>query len=134
MEKKQKVLQVYGIVVCIVSIITFIICISILVSAVISRSDPLYSGYSNKDLSSFESYKVEVMKSINKDQVYIPDDPTIKQMYEAAKEEKINRVLHKTKSDIIVTGLLIIICIMLFITHWWMIKKYSKTEKLPMAA
>ena len=134
MEKKRKVIQVYAIIVCIVAIITFIICIAILVSAIIDRGDPIYSGYSKTDLSSYENYKMEVMKSIQKDQAYIPDDQTIKQMYEAAKDEKINKVLHDTKSDIIVSGLLIIFCIIFFFTHWWMIKKYNKDEEVPAAA
>lgn len=125
MEKKHKVIQVYGIIVCIVSVITFIICVSILVTAIIDRSDPLLSGYSQQDLSSFESYKVQVLKSIKVDQAYIPDDDAIKQMYEAAINDKIKKVLHNTKSSIIVTGLLILICLILFITHWRMIKKYS---------
>ena len=134
MEKKRKVIQVYAIIVCIVAIITFIICMAVLVSAVIDRGDPVYSGYSKADLSSFENYKMEIMKSIDKDQAYIPDDQTLKQMYEAAKEEKINKALHRTKSDIIVSGLLIIFCIILFFTHWWMIKKYGKDEEVPAAA
>ena len=130
MEKKRKVIQVYAIIVCIVAIITFIICMAILVSAVIDRGDPIYAGFSQKpELSSFENYKMEVMKSIEKDQAYIPDDQTIKKMYEAAKDEKINKVLHNSKSDIIVTGLLIIFCIILFITHWWMLKKHGKDEE-----
>lgn len=134
MEKKRKVIQVYALIVAIVAIITFIICTAILVSAIIDRSDPIYSGYSQTDLSSFENYKMQVMKSIDKDQAYIPDDQTIKQMYEAAKDEKINKALHNTKRNIIVTSLLIIFSIILFLTHWLMIKKYGKDEEVPAAA
>ena len=134
MEKKRKVIQVYAIIVSIVAIITFIICMSILVSSIIDRSDPFTSGSSRVDLSSFENYKMEVMKSIKKDQAYIPDDQAIKQMYEAAKDQKINKTLHRTKRDIIVNGLLIVFCIILFFTHWWMIKKYDKDEEVPAAA
>lgn len=134
MEKKRKVIQVYAIIVSIVAIITFIICMSILVSSIIDRSDPFTSGSSRVDLSSFENYKMEVMKSIEKDQAYIPDDQAIKQMYEAAKDQKINKTLHRTKRDIIVNGLLIVFCIILFFTHWWMIKKYDKDEEVPAAA
>ena len=135
MEKKRKVIQVYAIIVCIVAIITTIICIAILVSAIIDRGDPIYSGYSqNTELSSFENYKMGVMKSIEKDQAYIPDDQTIKQMYESAKDEKINKVLHDTKNNIIVTSMLILFCIILFFTHWWMIKKQGKDEEVPVAA
>lgn len=134
MEKKRKVIQVYALIVAIVAIITFIICTAILVSAIIDRSDPIYSGYSQTDLSSFENYKMQVMKSIEKDQAYIPDDQAIKQMYEAAKDEKINKALHNTKRNIIVTSLLIIFCIILFFTHWLMIKKYGKDEEVTAVA
>lgn len=131
MEKKRKVIQVYAIIVSIVAIITFIICLSILVSSIIDRSDPFTSGSSRVDLSSYENYKMGVMKSIEKDQAYIPDDQAIKQMYEAAKNQKINKTLHRTKRDIIVNSLLIVFCIILFFTHWWMIKKYDKDEDAP---
>ena len=134
MEKKRKVIQIYAIIVCIVAIITFIICMAILVSSIIDRSDPITSGSSRADLSSFENYKMEVMKSIEKDQAYIPDDEAIKLMYEASKDAKINKTLHRTKRDIIVNGLLLIFCIILFLTHWGMIKKYDKDEEVPAAA
>lgn len=129
MEKKRKVIQVYAIIVCIVAIITFIISVSVLVSSIIDRSDPLLSGYSKKDLSSFENYKMEVLKSVKKDQAYIPDDATIKQMYKSAKDEKIRKVLHESLNSIVVTSILIVICIILFITHWWLIRKYNKSDE-----
>lgn len=126
MEKKKSIMQIYGIIVCIVSIVTFIICLSILVSSLLTRSEPLLSGYSNKDLSSFESYKVEVLSKVKKDQVYIPDDATIQQMFDAAKEEKINKVLHTTKTSIFVSSMLLMLSLILFVTHWLMIRKYSR--------
>ena len=134
MEKKRKIIQVYGLIVCIITVITTIICISVLVSNLIDRSEPLLSGHSRYDLSSFENYKMEVMKSIEKNQSYIPDDQAIKQMYESAKNEIINKVLHRTRKDIIVSGLLIVICIIFFFPHWFMIKKYDRAEKTPAAA
>ena len=130
MEKKRKIIQVYAIIVCIISIITFIICVSILVSATIARSNPVYSGYSKYDLSSFESYKMEVMKSVAKDQAYIPDDPTVMKMYESAKEEKINKVMHNTLQEIVVSSLLIFVSLILFISHWVIMKKYGKLDNM----
>ena len=127
MEKKRKSIQVYAIIVCIVAIVTFIICAAIFVSALIDRGEPL-SGYSRHDLSSFANYKMEVMKSVDKEQAYVPDDAAIKDMYEAAKQEKINNVLHETKKSIIVTSILIVLSIILFVLHWMMIKKYNKPE------
>jgi NADH:ubiquinone oxidoreductase subunit 3 (subunit A) len=125
MEKKIKGIQVYGIIVCIISIITFIICVSLLVTAIIDRSEPIYSNYYGKDLSSFESYKMDVLKTVTEDQVYTPDDETIMNMYEAAKTEKHNKALHETKSSIIVNSLLIVFSIILFLIHWRIINRYS---------
>lgn len=129
METKRKALQIYAIIVCVVAIITFIISMAILVSAIMDRNDPIYSGYSKVDLSSFENYKMEVMKSVVKDQVYIPDDQAIEKMYEAAKQEKINKVLHDSKSSITVNAILIAFCLLLFITHWLLIRKYGKDNE-----
>ena len=123
MQKKRKGIQVYAIIVAIVAIVTFIICTSIMVSSLIDRSNPLMSGFSKHDLSSFENYKMSVMKSVVKEQAYIPTDAEIRNMFEAAKDEKINKVLHNTKRNIIVTSLLIVISVVLFVTHWLMIKK-----------
>ena len=129
MEKKRRTIQVYAIIVNIVAIITFIISFIVLVSAIIDRSDPINSGHSRHDLSSFESYKMEIMRSIDKNQAYIPTDEEIKKMFDAAKEEMIDRVMHNTKRDLIVTGLLIVVSIGLFIAHWLIIKKYNKLEE-----
>jgi len=125
MEKKRKVSQVYGLIVCIVAIITFIICISILVTSILDRSAPLYSnmGYSKTDLSSFENFKMDKLKSVAKDQAYIPNNDELKQAYEDAKTEKINKVLHNTLTSIIVSSIIIVICLVLFFTHWRMIRK-----------
>lgn len=128
MEKKRRGIQVYAIIVSIVAIVTFIICLSVLVSAIINRSDPMNSGYTRDDLSSFESYKLEKMKSVNKEQAYVPSDDELRAMFEAAKNEKVNRVMHNTKRDLIVTGLLIFLSIALFISHWMIVKKYNQLD------
>ncbi|HYQ56526.1 MAG TPA: hypothetical protein VEP89_04190 [Draconibacterium sp.] len=128
MEKKRRGLQVYAIIVSIVAIVTFIICLSIMVAAIINRSDPMNSGYSRDDLSSFESYKLEKMKSISKDQAYVPNDEELKAMFDAAKTDKINRVMHNTKRDMIISSLLIVLSIVLFVIHWTIIKRYNQLE------
>lgn len=126
MDKKRNIIQVYAIIVNIVAIITFIIALSSLVSALIDRSDPLYtSSYSQTDLSSFEKYKLDVLNQTDKDATYIPDDDTIHKMYEDAKIEKINKVEHQSYRTIMVSSLIIGFCIILFIFHWWLAKKYS---------
>lgn len=126
MEKKRSIIQVYAIIVNVVAIITFIIALVNFVSALIDRSDPLYtSSYNEADLSSFEKYKLDVLSNTAENAAYIPDDESIQRMYEDAKLEKINKVNHSSFRTMMVSGLVIVFCIILFAFHWWLAKKYS---------
>lgn len=128
MEKKRSIIQVYAIIVNVVAIITFIIALTNFVSAIIDRSEPLYtSSYNEADLSSFSKYKLDVLSETDKDATYIPDDDTIRAMYEDAKQEKINKVKHSSFRTMMVSGLVIVFSIILFAFHWWLAKKYSST-------
>lgn len=131
MEKQSKAPLIYGYAVCLVSVITIIICIAGLVNAVIDRGDPLHAErcYNNCiSLASFENYKMDLLTSSDKEFLEIPEDETLRAMYEAAKEEKILGVKHRTTREIMVNGLLIVICSVLFFTHWRWMKKLSKEK------
>ena len=129
MEKKRNIIQVYAIIVNVVAIITFLISATSLISAMIDRSDPLYTGsYSKVDLSSFEKYKMDVLKSTQKDDAFIPTDKQIRDMFEAAKTDKINKVLHTSFRTIVVSSVIIGVCIILFGFHWSIVQKYQRIE------
>jgi hypothetical protein len=129
MEKKNKAAQIYGYVVCVVAVITFIIAIAALSSSLIDLGDPLHSQYQNKtNLASFENYKVEAMKDIKQDAAYIPDDVTLKSMYEAERDSVIAQAKHHTKRNIMTNVILVIVSVLLFIVHWrWM----NRLNRLP---
>ena len=128
MEKPNRAIQVYGYTVCVVAIITFLITASIFVTALIDLGDPLHSGwYNGPSLASFENYKMDVRKAQQKPgeeatiASYMPDDATLKAMYESAKDEQIQKKTHEATKSMIVSGILIVISILLFLTHWfWM--------------
>jgi len=126
MEKKHKIIQVYAVVICIISVITVIISLSGIVSAIIDRGNPLYANRYEVYLTSFENFKMDALKSTVKDQVYIPDDKTLLKMYEDAKSDKIKMVKHQTYRTIIVSGISLAIGIILFGTHWWIIRRIGK--------
>jgi len=132
MERKQKIIQVYAVIVCVIAVITILISLSGLVSAYIDKSDPLavtvYSGKDTPSLSSFENFKMDILKSTQKDQAYIPDDQTLHKMFEEAKLDKIKTVEHRTQRDIIVSGMIMVIAIILFGSHWWLMKKMKVVE------
>jgi len=136
MEKSRKVgAQIYGYAVCLVAVITFLISISTLVNAIIDLGDPLHAGYSppgTPSLASFEIYKMDMLKSTQAGDVtkasYIPDDETLRAMFEAAKDDKIQATRHRSNQNMTIGGLLIIICVILFITHWRWMQKITRSE------
>jgi len=128
MEKKHKIMQVYAVIICVVTVITFLISVSSIVSAMMDRSDPLHARRSEVNLSSYENFKMDVLKSTQKDQAYIPDDKTIQEMYQSAKNDKIMTIQHQTSTTITVSGIVIVICFILFISNWFLLRKVTKQE------
>ena len=130
MEKSQTIgAQIYGYTVCLVAVITFLLSITAFVNAVIDLGDPLHAGWpGSASLASFDNYKMDMLKSSQKGDEsakssYVPNDQTLRSMYEAAKTDKIQSVKHQSNKSMILSSILIIICFVLFITHWrWMRK------------
>ena len=121
---KTKAAQIYGYVVCVVAVITFLITIGGLINSLIDMCNPELSIYqSRSELSSFENFKVESMKSIQDNAAYIPDDDTLRKMYESAKEDLINRRKHEIRKNIIVNSFLLILSVIIFFVHWrWVVR------------
>ena len=129
MAKTNKIgVQIYGYAVCLVAVITFLIAITSVVNAVFDLRDPLHSGWNqpgSPSLASFEHYKKDVLKSVPKSDAsgaaYLPDEQTMRSMYAVAKSDKIQTVEHQANRTLTIGGLLIVICAVLFLTHWsWM--------------
>jgi hypothetical protein len=136
MEKPHRMAQIYGYIVCLVAVITFIICVANIIPAIMDLSDPMHAGsvYVNQgspSLASFENYKMDILKSTSKEgeqkaQAYIPDDQTIKSMYEAAKLDRIQTARHNSIRSITVCSIIILLSIALFISHWMWMKRLNR--------
>lgn len=130
MEKRYRAGQIYGYAICIVAVIVFLISVSTLVGTMFDLSDPLHArgfDYRQPTLASFETYKMEVLKSLPKDQP-APDDQTVRTMYEAAKTDRIQSVRLAAHRSLTINGLLIVICITLFTTHWIWVRRLARVE------
>lgn len=122
--------MIYGYAVCIVAVITFLISITSVVYALMDLTDPInaYRTY-GKDvpsLASYENYKVDIIKALDPEHGLDLDDTTLKSMYDAAKNDAIAKVTHDAYRSVIVNSLVLIICLILFATHWIWMRKLSK--------
>lgn len=134
MDKSNIIAKIYGYLVCLVAVVTFLITSDTLVKAVIDRGDPLHSGtYSNYgpgNLTSYEVYKMEAVKAAknntnpNKD-ASLTDDKTLRPLFEAQRKEAIQSAMHRINKTLISDILLVVVCILLFITHWRWVRKFT---------
>ena len=140
MEKSTKIAaQVYGYTVCVVAVITFLISITTLVNALLDRSDPIHAGWTQAgtpSLASFDNYKMDIIRSLPESKngqqapAYLPGDDQLKAMYEAARENKIQSVLHRANQSAIIGGLLIATSITLFMLHWRWLRTFTRTGSI----
>ncbi len=136
MEKSTRIIsQAYGYAICLIAVITFLISTTGLITAIIDLGDPLHSGFPFQgapSLASYENYKLDVMKSIQKgsetrSDSYVPSEQTLKSMYEAAKNDKIQSSKHQSNKFILINSFLIAICVVLFFVHWKWMRRIAKS-------
>ncbi|BEG99019.1 hypothetical protein [Bacteroides sedimenti] len=134
MEKSKNFTHVYGYIVCIISVIVFLSCVTSLVNAVMNRMNPLLSTYDSQNLASFEAYKLEQTKSFNaregEQKKEMPNDQELRRIYDSLRQEKIDRVNFDSNKSIMVSSILIVLSILLFWSHWQIARKYiHKTDE-----
>ena len=129
-EKSTRIQMIYGYAVCLVAVITFLISITSMVYSLMDLTDPINAyrtyGKDAPSLASFENYKMDIIKSLDKEQSAELTDVTLQSMYDAAKQDAISKVKHDAYRSVIVNGLIIFVCIVLFMTHWSWMRKLSK--------
>jgi hypothetical protein len=120
---------VYGYAVCLVAVITFLICVSTLISSISDLGDPIHAGFNMPgvpSLASYDNYKMDILKNgqsdgSSKPVAFTPDETSMKAMYEAAKNDKIQKVNFDSRKSILISSIMILLALTLFITHWkWM--------------
>jgi hypothetical protein len=129
-DKSQRIQMVYGYAVCIVAVVTFLISLTAMVYAIIDLTDPVnaYRTYGRDvpSLASFDNYKVDIIKATDPAHELELDDATLKSMYEAAKNDAVAKVKHESIRSIMINNIVILICLILFMTHWMWMRRLSK--------
>ncbi len=128
--KANRVPQIYGYTVCVIAVVTFLVCASVIVNSVFDLANPIASGGAyGTALSSFEAYQATTQRDLRTAvagqagvaQVDTASETTLRKRYEALRADRISRVQFDAWKGIVTSGLLAIISIILFVLHWrWM--------------
>ncbi len=135
MEKKITLVYAYSI--CLVATIAFFVCLPILMGAIVDLSDPLYAShyypYGGPNLASFETYKMDILRPTGEQggkqpqiSLYVPDDQTLKKMYEATKMDATKEARRNGWNSLISSIVPLIVSIALFLLHWVWIRKLTR--------
>ena len=126
MEKPNRIRQIYGYTVCLIAVITSLICISGAVNNAIDLSNPLMAAGGNDDsLTSFDAWMATRQKfqppagdAAAHDTASVE---TLHVRYEAVRTSRIEHLVFRARKGLIGQLLLLIIAVGLFATHWrWM--------------
>jgi len=139
MAKIHIVAQIYGYAVCLVTVLTFLFSVPSLLESAIDLTDIQHSKNYNEKYSSFDSYKVNVIRDmtssyecdqeIKAKNVKLPDDQTLSRMYESEKEGSYRNALHRTKRTMIEKAFFMLLSALLFLFHWKWVRKYSSSTE-----
>lgn len=140
-NKPNRVPQIYGYTVCVIAVVTFLICATVIVNNVFDLANPIQSGFGfESSLSSFESYKATYQKDRMAVMPGVPasavpaisdtaSEATLRKRYEALREDRISRVRFQSWKAITTSGLLLIISVVLFGLHWRWMRRSGQTSE-----
>lgn len=138
MDKGSKVPQIYGYTVCVIAVVTFLICATVIVNNAFDLANPIQAGFGmESSLTSFEAYQATYQKDQRAGLVTAAAEPrpdtlseaTLRVRYEAARADRIARVRFQSWKALTTSGLLLVISVVLFVVHWrWMKKVGGASE------
>lgn len=137
MTKPSWIQQVYGYAVCLVAIITMLVSSSNLVDAVFLRMNPIQASEQrygpDENLTSFEGFRFRRNEMRGARTMPDPKIPAmadtvstaeLRRVYDALRADRIQRMGYEANQRLVKHGLLIIISVVLFGTHWRWLRNY----------
>jgi hypothetical protein len=113
--EKSRMAQIYGYTICLIAVIVGLISLTAILNAVVDRSNPIQAdGYGPYTLASFDAYKATSARDS------LPEADQ-RRRYDALVTERIATTNYRTMKTFVVSGVLLLVAITLFVTHWrWM--------------
>ena len=132
----SNVTQFYGYSVCFVAVIAVLVSVGGLGGVIVEWSDPLHAaefgGFPQRSLASFEAYKMDVLNPPyggpqSTGLRYVPDDDTLRRMYEAAKTDRLQSVRLRLRRSVVSNGLTMVMGVVLFAIHWRWLRRLTSS-------
>lgn len=132
---RARIGQIYGYLVCLIAVVTFLISLNSAVGAAIDLSDPQYSSRYRADprLTSFEVYRLETQQRrlVAPTPAGAPepipadtaDTAELRAAFEAAREDHIRSVQFQARRELVTSGLLVVVAAALFVVHWTWLRR-----------
>jgi hypothetical protein len=139
MSRATWIAPLYGYVVCIVAVVTFLVSVSGFVDAAFERSAPLLGrggmyGPMGSSLGSFEAFQASyvdrrMMEHRSGDPM--PTDTLstdeLRKRYVVLRADRIAQMSYSASQRLVKHGLLILLAIVLFVTHWRWLQRQRDT-------
>lgn len=125
--KPNRYAQAYGYGVCIIAVITFLICASVVVNNVFDLANPVQAT-GGLALSSFEAYQADQRPAAVGAARADTSEAAQRKRYEALRADRIAHVTFQAWKAIVTSALLMLISVGLFVFHWRWLKRLGAAE------
>lgn len=146
MNRYSWIAPVYGYVVCLVAVVTFLINVSGFIDAAFDRAAPLQGrggaygpmgGGGGSSLTSFETFRATyderermVTRPNDRAPVDTPSTTELRRRYEALRADRIEQMTYSASQLLVKHALLIVVAVVLFVWHW----RWLRTQRDPSVA
>ena len=132
-DKPNRVRQWYGYTVCLISVITGLICVAGTLDNAFDLANPLVAdGPFGESLGSFDAYKAtRDRRFVPSDQRAAPDtlsEATLRTRFDALRADRIAQRTFQARKGLVTDLILLLVAIGLFVTHWRWLRQLPEPE------
>ena len=134
MEQPNRVPLLYGYTVCLIGVVVALATTASLINAAIDRAHPLQAEhFGGMSLTSFEAYKATEQRERAlgpRSEAVVADTASAKlrTRYDALVADRVAAMQYRTSKTLFTSGMLLILSVVLFLTHWRWMRRFSASS------
>ncbi len=135
MDRSERIAQLYGYSVCLISIVVFVISVASIIDNAFKYADPIHAGgfeygVSSGSLSSFEAYKATygTLPGSMKPEAQRPSDGELQQRYDALVRDRVASARFDAAKSLTTSAVLLGISLLLFMWHWRWLRGRTRAQ------